>query len=59
MATAKRQSDLPAALTGLVLGAVSIFLVVIVIVLLTNNHFEKEKASHAAKPAGAAPAAAH
>ena len=45
MTTVRPKSrDLSAALTGLVLGVVSLFLVVITIVLLTNAHFKSEKA---------------
>lgn len=48
MTTARPKSrDLSAALTGLVLGVVSLFLVVITIVLLTNAHFKNEKAEGA------------
>lgn len=36
--------DMSAALTGLVLAVVSLFLIVTTIVLLTNAHFRKEKA---------------
>ncbi len=43
-----KSRDLSAALTGLVLGAVSIFLIMTTIVLLTNSHFNKEKAEGAA-----------
>ncbi len=44
MTTAKPKSrDLSAALTGLVLGTVSLFLMVVAIVLLTNAHFNNEK----------------
>ena len=39
--------DLSAALTGLALGAVSIFLIMTTIVLLTNSHFKNEKAEKA------------
>lgn len=38
MAT-KKKTDLSAALTGLVLGAVTLFLLLTSIVLLTNAHF--------------------
>ncbi|MBA3657821.1 MAG: hypothetical protein H0W69_10775 [Gemmatimonadaceae bacterium] len=44
MTTARPKSrDLSAALTGLVLGVVSLFLIVTTIVLLTNAHFKSEK----------------
>lgn len=39
-----KSRDLSAALTGLALGAVSIFLIMVTIVLLTNAHFKNEKA---------------
>lgn len=42
--TKPKSRDLSAALTGLALGAVSIFLIMTTIVLLTNSHFKKEKA---------------
>lgn len=45
-----KSRDLSAALTGLVLGAVSIFLIMVTIVLLTNAHFEGQKKEGA--PAG-------
>ncbi len=38
--------DLSAALTGLVLGMVSLFLIVTTIVLLTNSQHKNEKAAH-------------
>ena len=44
--TKPKSRDLSAALTGLVLGAVSLFLIVVTIVLLTNAHFKNEKAAH-------------
>jgi hypothetical protein len=37
--TTKKKTDLSAALTGLVLGAVTLFLLLTSIVLLTNAHF--------------------
>lgn len=45
--TRPKSRDLSAALTGLVLGAVSLFLIVTTIVLLTNSHFKREKGSEA------------
>jgi hypothetical protein len=40
MATpAKKKTDLGAALTGLVLGAVTLFLLMTAIVMMTNAHF--------------------
>lgn len=49
MATASRKkTDLGAALTGLVLGAVTLFLLMTAIVMLTNAHFRNKEpaASH-------------
>ncbi len=54
METTRKKTDLAAALTGLILGGVSIFLVIVTIVLLTNSHFEKEKREHASPAAAAA-----
>jgi hypothetical protein len=49
MATApKKKTDLGAALTGLVLGAATLFLLMTAIVMMTNAHFR-----------GKEPAAAH
>ena len=48
---AARKTDLGAALTGLVLGASVLFLLLLTIVWLTNRHFEgREKAEPAATP---------
>ena len=44
MAT-KKKTDLSAALTGLVLGSVTIFLLLTSIVLLTNAHFRDKEAA--------------
>jgi hypothetical protein len=44
MAT-KRKTDLSAALTGLILGAVTLFLLLTSIVLLTNAHFRDKEAA--------------
>jgi hypothetical protein len=46
MAT-KKKTDLSAALTGLVLGAVTLFLLLTSIVLLTNAHFRGKQAAEA------------
>jgi hypothetical protein len=46
--TTKKKTDLGAALTGLVLGAVVLFLLITAIVMLTNAHFRNRE-----------PAAAH
>lgn len=65
MATnAHRSSDLSAALTGLIVGAVALFIIVFTIVKLTNSSYAGE---HVAAPAAApttgtpapAPPAAH
>lgn len=58
MAAAPRpkSKDLGAALSGLVLGGATLFLLVLTIVWLTNRHFEGKKASE--KAAGTAAAAA-
>jgi hypothetical protein len=47
-ATGKKKTDLGAALTGLVLGAVTLFLLLTAIVMMTNAHFRNKE-----------PAAAH
>ena len=56
-----KSRDLGAALTGLVLGGSTLFLLVLTIVWLTNRHFEGKKASEAAAaaPAAAAPPTTH
>ena len=41
MAT-KKKTDLSAALTGLILGAVTLFLLMTAIVMMTNAHFRGE-----------------
>ena len=46
MAT-KKKTDLSAALTGLVLGAVTLFLLLTSIVLLTNAHFRDKQGAEA------------
>jgi hypothetical protein len=46
MAT-KKKTDLSAALTGLILGAVTLFLLLTSIVLLTNAHFRDKQAAEA------------
>ncbi|HUR91239.1 MAG TPA: hypothetical protein VMY38_01050 [Gemmatimonadaceae bacterium] len=67
--TAHRSSDLGAALTGLIVGAVALFIIVFTIVKLTNASFAEEHAAAPAATTGApattsgtpapAPAAAH
>ena len=49
MAT-KKKTDLSAALTGLVLGSVTLFLLLTSIVLLTNAHFRDKEAAEANAP---------
>jgi len=44
MAT-KKKTDLGAALTGFILGAVTLFLLLTSIVLLTNAHFRHKEAA--------------
>jgi hypothetical protein len=46
MAT-KKKTDLSAALTGLILGSVTLFLLLTAIVLLTNAHFRDKQAAEA------------
>jgi len=48
--TVKKRSDLGAALTGLVLGAVTLFLLVTAIVMMTNAHFRGKEPAAAAHP---------
>ncbi|MGI8618228.1 MAG: hypothetical protein ACR2L6_03950 [Gemmatimonadaceae bacterium] len=61
--TAHRSSDLGAALTGLIVGAVALFIIVFTIVKLTNASFAGgHEAAPAAPTTGTpapAPAAAH
>ena len=45
----KKKTDLSAALTGLVLGAVTIFLILTAIVMMTNAHYRGEKATAGAE----------
>ena len=52
---AHRSSDLGAALTGLIVGAVALFIIVFTIVKLTNSSYAGE---HAAAPAAATPTGA-
>jgi hypothetical protein len=65
MAATKKKTDLSAALTGLVLGAVTIFLLLSSIVLMTNAHYrglEKAEGGSSTAPApepGAQPPAGH
>ena len=48
MAT-KKKTDFSAALTGLILGAVTLFLLLTSIVLLTNAHYRGKEAATAAE----------
>lgn len=48
---AKQKTDLSAALTGLILGAVTLFLVLTSIVLLTNAKYRHLEAAEGAQPA--------
>jgi hypothetical protein len=48
MAT-KKKTDFSAALTGFILGAVTLFLLLTSIVLLTNAHFRDKAAAEAHK----------
>ncbi|HEX2692606.1 MAG TPA: hypothetical protein VHL12_01025 [Gemmatimonadaceae bacterium] len=48
MAT-KRKTDLGASLTGLILGAVVLFLVLTSIVMMTNAHYRDKEAAEATK----------
>ncbi len=50
MAT-KKKTDLGAALTGFVLGAVTLFLLLTSIVLLTNAKYRHKEAAEGARPA--------
>lgn len=48
MAT-KKKTDLSAALTGLVLGTVTLFLLLTSIVMMTNAHYRDREAAEAPK----------
>ncbi len=52
-----KSRDLGAALTGLVLGGSTLFLLVLTIVWLTNRHFDAKKAAEKAETPPAAAAA--
>jgi hypothetical protein len=45
--TAKKKTDLSAALTGLVLGSVTLFLILTSIVMMTNAHYRDKEAVEA------------
>jgi hypothetical protein len=46
---AKKNTDLSAALTGLVLGSVTLFLILTSIVMMTNAHYRDKEAVEAPK----------
>lgn len=46
-ATPKKKGDLGAALTGLILGGVVLFLLVTAIVMITNAHFRGKEVAEA------------
>jgi hypothetical protein len=45
----KKKTDLSAALTGLVLGSVTLFLLLTAIVMMTNAHYRDKEAAEATK----------
>jgi hypothetical protein len=45
----KKKTDLSAALTGLVLGSVTLFLILTSIVMMTNAHYRDKEAVEAPK----------
>jgi hypothetical protein len=45
----KKKTDLSAALTGLVLGSVTLFLLLTAIVMMTNAHYRDKEAVEAPK----------
>lgn len=47
---AKKKTDLAPALTGLILGAVTLFLLLTAVVMLTNAHFRNKEPAAAAEP---------
>ena len=47
--TVKKKTDLSAALTGLVLGSVTLFLILTSIVMMTNAHYRDKEAVEAPK----------
>ena len=49
MMASKKKTDLGAALTGLVLGAVVLFLLLTSIVMMTNAHYRDREAAEAHK----------
>ncbi len=52
----QKKTDLSAALTGLILGGSTLFLVLLTIVYLTNRHFNAKRAEEQPRPAVTAPA---
>jgi hypothetical protein len=45
--TARKKTDLSAALTGLILGAVTLFLAMTAIVMMTNAHYRNSEPAEA------------
>ena len=45
----KKKTDLSAALTGLVLGSVTLFLLLTAIVMMTNAHYREKEAVEASR----------
>ncbi len=58
MAT-KKKTDLSAALTGLILGAVTLFLLLTTIVMMTNARYRGKEAAQTPAPAAASTTANH
>lgn len=56
--SAPQPGDKSAGFSGLILGAIGIFVIVFAIVRITSAHKDKEKAEAGEKPAVVAPAAA-
>jgi hypothetical protein len=50
VAPVRKKTDLGPALTGLILGAVTLFLLVTAIVMMTNAHFRNKEPAAAAHP---------
>jgi sensor histidine kinase regulating citrate/malate metabolism len=58
MAT-KKKTDLSAALTGLILGVVTLFLLLTTIVMMTNARYRGKEAAETPAPAAASATANH
>lgn len=56
MSSAPHEGDKSAGFTGLILGAIALFVIVFAIVRLTNAHYNSEKAEAGETPAATAPA---